>query len=334
MLMRWSLSRVTRAVFPSGSKTTELGPDFSPPTVTLPAGVTVVPAMVKTDTVPSSRLATNASVPALLMETPAAPLPACRVASTLGAVAAPLPTPTTDLTRVTRVGFSDARSMTVSLSSAMVLLGSAGSIFWLAVTRAISSRGDTATLSGGPTTLLGTSISASNFGGLARKSMIDTVSGAGSFCTTTLPSTSFTLLSLADTAICAETTPAAATDIAPARTTHRHMLASPNFWRRNLSTGRAWQPRGELGPSPARLPEPRAMTRPPFHAMSWTEERPELRFDVHQTDGEGGDRRRGEPSDAQDGASNRRGAPAAECGERRLGRRLRAFDPGQPGVEG
>src|SRR5262245_31484030 len=130
--------------------------------------------------------------------------------------------------------------------------------------RAISSRGDTATLSGGPTTLLGTSISASTLGGLARRSMIDTVSGAGSFCTTTLPSTSFTLLSLADTAICAETTPAAAIDIAPARRMHRHMLASPNFWQRNLSTGRAKQPRGELGSCPAWLPAPRAMTAPPL----------------------------------------------------------------------
>ncbi len=41
--------------------------------------------MVKTETVPSLRLATSASVPALLIDTPAAPWPACRVASTLGA---------------------------------------------------------------------------------------------------------------------------------------------------------------------------------------------------------------------------------------------------------
>ena len=84
-----SASSVTSALLPSGVKTTALGPDFSPPTVTLPAAVTVVPAMVKTETVPSVRLATSASVPALLIETPAAPLPACRVASTLGAGAAP-----------------------------------------------------------------------------------------------------------------------------------------------------------------------------------------------------------------------------------------------------
>ena len=88
--MRWSLSRVTNALLPSGANTTWLGPEFGLPTVTLPAGVTVVPLMVNTDTVPSARLATSASVPALLKETPAAPLPACSVARTLGAGAAAL----------------------------------------------------------------------------------------------------------------------------------------------------------------------------------------------------------------------------------------------------
>ena len=51
------------------------------------------------------------------------------------------------------------------------------------VTSAISSFGDTATLVGGPTTLLGTSISASTLGGVARRSMNVTVSGGGLFCT-------------------------------------------------------------------------------------------------------------------------------------------------------
>ena len=50
---------------PSGAKMAELGPDFSSPTLTLPAAVRIVPAMVKTETVPSLRLATSASVPAL-----------------------------------------------------------------------------------------------------------------------------------------------------------------------------------------------------------------------------------------------------------------------------
>ena len=159
--------------------------------------------MVKTETVPSLRLATSASVPALLIETPAAPWPACRVASTLGAAAPWAPTPTADLMRVNRLAFSGVRSMTVSLSSGMVLVGSLGSMRWLEVTSANSSFGETATFSGGPTTLLGTSISASSLGWEGRMSMMATVSAGGFFWTSALPSTSFTLASLADTASCA-----------------------------------------------------------------------------------------------------------------------------------
>src|SRR5262245_21129134 len=93
--------------------------------------------------------------------------------------------------------------------------------------RAISSRGDMATLSGGPTTLLGTSSSASTFGGLALRSMIDTVSGGGSFCTTTLPSTNFTLASLADTAICAAAPLLSANANANAVPSRFHIVTSP-----------------------------------------------------------------------------------------------------------
>src|SRR5262245_13670157 len=115
----------------------------------------------------------------------------------------------------------------------------------------MSSRGDTATLSGGPTTLLGTSISASTFGGLARRSMIDTVSGWASFCTTTLPSTNFTLASLADTAICATAVPAAAIDNATASAAAspapRHISASPNRCGESLASHR----QAGHGPLPA-----------------------------------------------------------------------------------
>src|SRR5438105_5286752 len=87
---------------------TWLGPALSSPKLTLPTGVSVLPAMEKTETVPSERLATSASVPARLIDTPAAPCPACNWAETLGGEA--------------------LRSMTVSLSSGTVFFGSAGSI--------------------------------------------------------------------------------------------------------------------------------------------------------------------------------------------------------------
>src|SRR5262249_61419469 len=70
-----SPSRVTSAVLPSGVMATWLGPDLSSPQLTLPTGVSVLPAVEKTDTVPSDRLATSAEVPARLNETPAAPIP-------------------------------------------------------------------------------------------------------------------------------------------------------------------------------------------------------------------------------------------------------------------
>src|SRR5439155_17584633 len=85
--------------------------------------------MVKTDTVPSARFATRASVPDRLMDTPVAPLPACRVARTAGGDA--------------------LRSMTVTVVSAVVFFGSAGSILVEFVTSAIDSSGATATLWGG-----------------------------------------------------------------------------------------------------------------------------------------------------------------------------------------
>src|SRR2546428_227519 len=102
-----SPSRVTSAIVPSGVKVTWLVPDFSSAIVTLPTGVTVLPEIVNTDTVPSLRLATSASVPWRLIEMPAALLPASSVAMTAG---------------------GDAfRSMTDTRVSGTVLVGSLGS---------------------------------------------------------------------------------------------------------------------------------------------------------------------------------------------------------------
>src|SRR5438067_4307220 len=156
------------------------GPDLSSPKLILPTGVSVWPAMENTETVPSERLATSASVPARLIDTPAAPLPACNCAKTLGGEA--------------------LRSITESLSSGTVFFGSAGSILDAAVTSAKLSSRATATLSGGPITLVGASISATTLGGFALRSMSVTVSRGGLAGTEFTPSVSTAVPALAETA--------------------------------------------------------------------------------------------------------------------------------------
>ena len=110
--------------------------------------------MVNTDTEPSERLATSARLPAGLMATPAAPLPAWAVPSAAGG--------------------EDFRSMMVTRLSGTSFLASAGSCLVALVTSARLSSADTATLCGGPTTLVGARISATIFGGLAPRSMTAT----------------------------------------------------------------------------------------------------------------------------------------------------------------
>src|SRR5262249_57908312 len=146
-------------VLPSGVMATWLGPDLSSPRLIFPTGVSACPATEKTETVPSERLATSASVPARLIDTPAAPLPACSCAEILGGEA--------------------LRSMTVSLSSGTVFFGSLGSTLVALVTNAKLSSRASATLKGGPTTLAGAGSSATTFGGGALTSMTVTVSGRG-----------------------------------------------------------------------------------------------------------------------------------------------------------
>src|SRR4029453_5267924 len=120
------------------------------------------------------------------MDTPAAPWPACRVASTLG-------------------GFA-LRSMTLTWLLGACLVASVGSTLFDAVTSARLSSGVTAPLSGGPATLTGAGTSPITRGGEAFRSMIDTVSGGALPTTVTTPFTRTTLLSLADTAIWASAT--------------------------------------------------------------------------------------------------------------------------------
>src|SRR5262249_19602481 len=114
----------------------------------------------------------------------------------------PLPVSTV----ATTAGGEALRSITERRLSGTCLVASLGSIFMAAVTSAMLSSGVIAMLSGGPTTLAGASISAMILGGNCLRSRIATVSGAG-FCTTVAtPLTSMSLLSLAETAICARST--------------------------------------------------------------------------------------------------------------------------------
>src|SRR6516225_5002358 len=159
---------------------TWLGPDLSSPKLTLPTGVSVWPAMEKTETVPSDRLATSARVPARLIDTPAAPCPACNCAATLGGEA--------------------LRSITVTLSSGTVFFGSAGSILDAPVTSAKLSSRAIATLDGGPITLVGAGISATTLGGVALRSMTVTESAGGLAGTAFTPSMRTAFPSLAESA--------------------------------------------------------------------------------------------------------------------------------------
>src|SRR5262249_46751696 len=152
------------------------GPELGLPRSTFPAAVTVVPAIVKTDTVPSLRLATSASVPAGLIEMPAGASPVSSVATTAGGV--------------------DLRAITLSRLSGTSLAGSAGSSFMLALTSAIVSSGEIATFCGGPTTLDGAFSSATTLGGETPRSMTVTVSSAGFGGTVLAPLTRTALWSL------------------------------------------------------------------------------------------------------------------------------------------
>src|SRR2546430_6579686 len=96
--------------------------------VTLPTGVTVLPEIENTETVPSLRLATSARVPRRLIEMPAALLPASSVAITAG---------------------GDAfRSMTETRVSGTVFVGSPGSTLLDDPTRARLTSAVTAPISG------------------------------------------------------------------------------------------------------------------------------------------------------------------------------------------
>ena len=174
-----------------------LGPDCGPPPrSTLPAGATVLPEIVNTDTVPALRSATSARLPARLMATPAAPIPASRTPITFGG----------------RV----VRSITDMRLSGTVLVGSPGASFVADVTSASDASGVIATESGGPTTLVGAFTSAMTVGGLVLRSMTVTVSGVGFGGTWFTPLTSWALWSFADTAIWAAAGTASAAARQPA----------------------------------------------------------------------------------------------------------------------
>src|SRR5438105_7296432 len=176
--MRWSPSRVTNALEPFGVNTTWLGLDLSLPSESLAIGSTVLPFSRSTDTVPSSRLATSASVERPLIDTPAAPAPTLTVWITLGGAAC---------RSITLSTLSDtSASFTARLPE---------------VTSAKDSSGATATATGGPMTVVGAWTSATSRGAGPRRSITATVSGGGSVSTFTTPLSSTALPSLADSAI-------------------------------------------------------------------------------------------------------------------------------------
>jgi len=110
--------------------------------------------------------------------------------------AAPAPASSVEITR----GGRTVRSITDTRLSGTCFVGSDGRIFIAEVTSAIDSSGAIATDVGGPTTLAGASISATTAGGVARRSMIATVSGAGFGGTFATPLSRTSLLSFAETA--------------------------------------------------------------------------------------------------------------------------------------
>ncbi len=193
-----SPSRVTSAVLPSGVIATWLGPDFASAIATVSSLLTSLPLILNTDTVPAARLATKARLPCRLIETPAGDKPVSSVAMILGGEA--------------------LRSITDILLSGIDLVASLGSIFIADVTSARPSSGVIATETGGPTTLAGTSISATILGGDCDRSITAIVSASGVLATSLTPFTRTALPSLADTASCACTGPpkptAAATRLA------------------------------------------------------------------------------------------------------------------------
>src|SRR5438067_5633589 len=318
--MRSSPSRVARAVRPSGEIATWLTPDFSSPSETVPAGATVFPSMVKIEIEPPWRLATSASVPCRLMESPDGPFPVSSVASTAGGLA--------------------CRSMTESRLSGTVFVASAGSTLDDEVTSARPSSGVMATLNGGPTTLPGASNSPITLGCDDFRSRMVTVSGFGSATIFTTPFTRFTLLSFDVTAICAD---AGATKKTRASSeVNSGLIGSPWDLVQTIARGaRAWRghARGWWRDSPGRslrtdsgeggIPWPRQYRRRRFHravlrerVLAWRCARV-ARSDPAPGAGTGrrGSRRRSPPS-ARDGTRrNGSGAEAAAPARRARGKR-------------
>src|SRR5690242_3405996 len=102
-------------------------------------------------------------------------------------------------------GGEDVSAMTEIRLSCVIRAGSAGSALSALARSAIDSSGVTATICGGPDQLDGACSSATTLGGRALKSMSVTVSGGALGTMTWTPSTMISVVSFADTAICAHT---------------------------------------------------------------------------------------------------------------------------------
>ena len=123
----------------------------------MPAGSSRLSRTVKTETVPSVRLHTSASVPSGDTRTVVAPAPACNVCTTRGGVA--------------------VRSSTLTRSSGEMPNFPAGSAFVAAVRMAQLESAAIQTANGGPTTEPGTSTVPTIRGGLCPTSIRSTLSG-------------------------------------------------------------------------------------------------------------------------------------------------------------
>src|SRR6187399_1454446 len=106
-------------------------------------------------------------------------------------------------------GGEDLRAMTDIRLSCVICAGSAGLALSELDTSAMDSSGVTATICGGPDQLDGACSSATTLGGRALRSMSVTVSGEALGTMTWTPSTMISVVSFADTAICACTGAAA-----------------------------------------------------------------------------------------------------------------------------
>jgi len=193
MLTLLSPSRLTRAVLPSCEKPIPLGPALGLPKSIFPSGDSRLSFTPYTDTVPSPRLATSATLPSGETRTTVACAPAVSDCTTRGGLA---------VRSTTETWLLPVAMPPVAVGSALVE----------AVTIAQLSSGATHTDIGGPTTAPGTSMLVSTRGAALPNSITLSVSGLTGVAAICAPFTSAVWPSLDESAMSARAgnaTPAA-----------------------------------------------------------------------------------------------------------------------------